>query len=203
MERTVNHNIHNNTEVDKHCEPLDGVALELFKALDDIDTYSDMAKENSELFENLTLKRIRKCYKENGIVSDGYKVWRQSKYGNHEVPPEEEKRCGGQCCDDRFEVIAEAKRLLLEATNINTSDDEMACLDSFLFRCWQMGWLSGVKQHEETAREIIAEMRKGPPGGDETPASLACSLFADRLDRAISRDCRKCLSDGANIAKER
>ena len=43
--------------------------------------------------------------------------------------------------DNRFEVIGKAKEHLLEATNIETSPDEMAVLDSFLFRCWQMGWL--------------------------------------------------------------
>ena len=45
------------------------------------------------------------------------------------------------CGDNRFEIIAEAKSDLLEATNIKGSPEEMAVLDSFLFRCWQMGWL--------------------------------------------------------------
>ena len=45
------------------------------------------------------------------------------------------------CGDNRFEIIAKAKAHLLDATNIDTSEDEMKVLDSFLFRCWQMGWL--------------------------------------------------------------
>ena len=45
------------------------------------------------------------------------------------------------CGDNRFEIIEKAKRHLLDATNIDTSEDEMKVLDSFLFRCWQMGWL--------------------------------------------------------------
>ena len=45
------------------------------------------------------------------------------------------------CEDNRFEIIAKAKAHLLDATNIGTSKDEMKVLDSFLFRCWQMGWL--------------------------------------------------------------
>lgn len=45
------------------------------------------------------------------------------------------------CRDNRFEIIQKAKEHLLNATNINTSPDEMKVLDSFLFRCWQMGWL--------------------------------------------------------------
>lgn len=45
------------------------------------------------------------------------------------------------CGDNRFEIIAKAKEHLLDATNIETSPDEMKVLDSFLFRCWQMGWL--------------------------------------------------------------
>ena len=45
------------------------------------------------------------------------------------------------CGDNRFEIIENAKKDILEATNINISPDEMWVLDSFLFRCWQMGWL--------------------------------------------------------------
>ncbi len=45
------------------------------------------------------------------------------------------------CGDNRFEVIERAKEHLLDATNIETSEEEMAVLDNFLFRCWQMGWL--------------------------------------------------------------
>ena len=60
------------------------------------------------------------------------------------VPVEEkpvEKPCGGACGDNRFEVIEAAKKHLIESTNIETSTDEVKVLDSFLFRCWQMGWL--------------------------------------------------------------
>jgi len=56
------------------------------------------------------------------------------------------------CTDNRFEIIAKAKADLLESTNIETSADEMACLDSFLFRCWQMGWL---RRYEEEERKWI------------------------------------------------
>ena len=45
------------------------------------------------------------------------------------------------CGDNRFEIIAKAKEALLECTNIENSLEEMAVLDNFLFRCWQMGWL--------------------------------------------------------------
>lgn len=46
-----------------------------------------------------------------------------------------------QCGDNRFEVIQRAKEHLIEATNIESSPDEMKVLDSFLFRAWQMEWL--------------------------------------------------------------
>lgn len=45
------------------------------------------------------------------------------------------------CTDNRFEIIEKAKKQILESTNISSSTDEMKVLDSFLFRCWQMGWL--------------------------------------------------------------
>lgn len=46
-----------------------------------------------------------------------------------------------RCGDNRFEIIGKAKQDLLEATNIQDSPEEMAVINSFLFRCWQMGWL--------------------------------------------------------------
>lgn len=49
---------------------------------------------------------------------------------------------GKICGDNRFEIIAKAKEALIESTNIETSPKEMEILDSFLFRCWQMGWLN-------------------------------------------------------------
>lgn len=45
------------------------------------------------------------------------------------------------CGDHRFEIIEKAKKHIIEATNIENSKDEMKVLDTFLFRCWQMGWL--------------------------------------------------------------
>ena len=45
------------------------------------------------------------------------------------------------CGDDRIKVIARAKAHLLRATNIESSPEEMAVLDDFIMRCWQMGWL--------------------------------------------------------------
>lgn len=64
-------------------------------------------------------------------------------YPNYSVESIEEveyESCD-MCGDNRFQIIEEAKSHLLEATNIKTSPDEMAVLDNFLFRCWQMGWL--------------------------------------------------------------
>ena len=54
--------------------------------------------------------------------------------------------------DNRFEIIAKAKEDLIRSTNIETSEDEMKVLDSFLFRCWQMGWLDRYdeKQNENS-----------------------------------------------------
>lgn len=42
------------------------------------------------------------------------------------------------------------------------------------------------KKNCDKAKEILSEMRLGPPPDDETPASLACLAFADRIDKALS-----------------
>lgn len=49
------------------------------------------------------------------------------------------------CSDNRFEIINRAKEDLLRRTNIDKRPQEMEVLDSFLFRCWQMGWLEKYK----------------------------------------------------------
>ena len=50
------------------------------------------------------------------------------------------------CNDNRFELIEKYKQQLLEATNIETSIDEMKVIDNILFRFWQMGWLDKLEQ---------------------------------------------------------
>lgn len=56
------------------------------------------------------------------------------------------------CGDNRFEVIESAKQRLIEATNIESRPEEMAVIDSILFRMWQMGWLPGCEHSECTCK---------------------------------------------------
>lgn len=68
--------------------------------------------------------------------------------------------CDAICGDDRFEIIDAAKRQLLKYTNIETSPDEMKVMDTFLFRCWQMGWLNGInKRLTEEAPTLWAKTK--------------------------------------------
>lgn len=77
--------------------------------------------------------------------------------------PEQEKRgngseresCGEVCGDDRFELIDKAKRKLLECTNIESRPEEVAVLDSILFRCWQMGWLDKLRDDESRYADLF------------------------------------------------
>lgn len=75
------------------------------------------------------------------------------------------------CGDNRFEIIAKAKAHLLDATNIDTSEDEMKVLDSFLFRCWQMGWLD---------RYDTADRKTEPQNGYQT--FNGTSVYVSRLE---------------------
>lgn len=61
------------------------------------------------------------------------------------------------CGDNRFEIIARAKKHLLDATNIDTSPKEMEVLDDFLFRCWQMGWLD---RYDRKTEPTISKMEQ-------------------------------------------
>lgn len=59
------------------------------------------------------------------------------------------------CTDNRFELIAKYKAKLIEATNIETSADEMAVIDNILFRVWQMGWLDRLEQPTVDAVRVV------------------------------------------------
>lgn len=54
------------------------------------------------------------------------------------------------CDDDRFNLIAKAREKLLDNTNIESKPEEVAVLDSILFRCWQMGWLDQLRDDAAT-----------------------------------------------------
>ena len=61
---------------------------------------------------------------------------------------------GDVCSDNRFEVIELAKKYMIDATNIEDAKDEMACLDSFLFRCWQLGFLERFEAVANDYKEL-------------------------------------------------
>lgn len=62
---------------------------------------------------------------------------------------------GGICGDNRFEIIGKAKQAILEETNIKDDKAQMAELDSFLFRCWQMGWLKKYEEKESNEGQAL------------------------------------------------
>lgn len=66
----------------------------------------------------------------------------------------------GQCCDNRFEIIAKAKEALLKETNIARDEQEMAVIDNILFRCWQMGWLDKYDDTKDSNSESIGKNLK-------------------------------------------
>ena len=45
---------------------------------------------------------------------------------------------GDKCTDGRFEMIDRVKKVLIDSTNIETSKEDMAAIDSILFRFWQI-----------------------------------------------------------------
>ena len=69
------------------------------------------------------------------------------------IPDNATNICGDICGDNRFEIIAKAKEDIISATNIEAAKDEMECLDSFLFRCWQMGWLDKYAPYQKGGKE--------------------------------------------------
>lgn len=64
---------------------------------------------------------------------------------------------GEHCDDNRFKLIEKYKNRLIEATNIEQRPDEMAVIDSVLFRFWQMDWLDKLEQPDRNIARIEKE----------------------------------------------
>lgn len=95
---------------------------------------------------------------------------------------EEKKQCG----DTRFRIIARAKEHLFQATNIAEDKKELEVLDSFLLRCWQMGWL---KQYEDAEEKKIQHY---DCFFDRKPTLKEFDLEAAKADKPVcTRDGRK------------
>lgn len=90
---------------------------------------------------------------------------------------------GDICTDDRFDIIDNAKKRLLEATNIDSSPDEMAVLDNILFRMWQMGWLPKINNnvnhpnHYKTGKYECLDVMMETQGKDAVLNFCLCNAF--------------------------
>ncbi len=108
-----------------------------------------------------------------------------------------------QCGDNRFEVIQKAKEHLIEATNIESSPDEMKVLDSFLFRAWQMGWL---RQYEPTLRNAIDTKvgDKWVSVDERLPEFVKVEKYGDlgNIAKSVRVLCSCLQKDGKQMVKE-
>lgn len=100
---------------------------------------------------------------------------------------EEKKQCG----DNKFRAIARAKEHLFQATNIAENKKELEVLDSFLLRCWQMGWLKQYEDGEEKKLNLkpfdIQKAREGKPvyTRDGRKARILCYDFKQNEEYPI------------------
>lgn len=91
------------------------------------------------------------------------------------------------CSDDRFELIGLAKDELFEFTNINDSPDEVAVLDSILFRIWQMGWLDA-----ELSLTKLVDNEHGPDTHCEKCGGLVDDEYLYFMERYGYSRCPHC-----------
>ena len=63
------------------------------------------------------------------------------------------------CDDNRFEIIKELKEYIIEATNIETSPDEMKVLDDICFRLWQLGLTLETKRNLKKLEKENQELK--------------------------------------------
>ena len=105
---------------------------------------------------------------------------------------------GEICGDKRFEIIDAAKKKLIETTNIETSADEMAVLDSILFRMWQMKWLPGCAKIDKNGnrskmREALEKIRnQAYLNPDDMDAQRLVTELGDIAADALTAQPRNC-----------
>ena len=63
------------------------------------------------------------------------------------------------CSDNRFEIIRELKKYIIEATNIETSPKEMEVLDNICFRLWQLGLTLETKNKLKSLEKENQELK--------------------------------------------
>ena len=90
---------------------------------------------------------------------------------------------GDFCTDDRFNIINNAKKILLDETNIASSPDDVAVLDDALFRMWQMGWLPEINDnvnhpnHYKTGKYECLDVMMETQGKDAVLNFCLCNAF--------------------------
>lgn len=83
------------------------------------------------------------------------------------------------CDDNRFELINKYKQRLIEATNIETAQDEMAVLDNILFRFWQMGWLDKLERCECNSLEATIKLLRKRADENDNKFGNAKTIILD------------------------
>lgn len=113
------------------------------------------------------------------------------------------------CDDNRIITIEKAKQALIKGTNIEDSPEEMKVLDSFLLRCWQMGWLDryAPTRHFNAMPKVISERMAAGHGSNvpmqpnitPMPSNTSNALKALNSVNATQSNALDCISRKAAI----
>ena len=99
------------------------------------------------------------------------------------------------CGDNRFKLIEKYKNKLIESTNIETAKDEMAVIDSILFRFWQMGWLDKLENSDQQ-KEEIKKLERIEYYADKTIEALKKENEKQEAEiERLQNDCKECASN--------
>ncbi len=108
----------------------------------------DWLEKQKEYPTNEEMLRTLRAEYEKGVADT------IAKYEQKEQKPAEP--CDDLCCgDDRFKIIGEAKKDIIEKTNIaeNEFSMELPLLDGILTRVWQVGWLNKKQKPAEWSED--------------------------------------------------
>lgn len=138
------------------------------------------------------------------IFTENYATVRE--YGNNSKisieikQTKEDMEEKGQCCDNRFEIIAKAKEALLNETNIARDEQEMSVIDNILFRCWQMGWLDKYEAVRLLANDDTKYSNSENIGNNLKPFNLEAAKAGKPICTRDGRKARIICFDQKDIA---
>ena len=121
---------------------LTGLELELFKVIDDIDGYSDVARDNYKMYQSLVMERIKRFHEAKLTASDCKKVYRIVDVDHYDWTNKTYNIRTADALRDALDKVPPDATL---CTSVDNGHDEYDCeIKPFMVSHYDNGTVSGM-----------------------------------------------------------